>query len=221
MSEFLYMINLKHYSESTGKNAERMAREFSNLNSKMKRNLRIALSTVDLHICSEVKNAVSFMAQHVDPVSYGAYTGKISMESLMVMGISTSLLNHSENRQSRENIVETVKRSNKIDFDIVLCLESLREVEEYVDLHPAYIAYEPPELIGGEISVSSARPEVIEKAARICNANDVPLVVGAGIKNARDVEESYSLGARGILVASGVVKANNPSFALNSLMTVP
>lgn len=214
------MINLKHYSESTGKNARKMVREFSDLNSKIRRNLWVALSTVDLSISSSGKNALTFMAQHVDPVSFGAYTGKISMESLISMGIGTSLLNHSENRLPRERIVETVNRSRKIDFDIVLCLESLKEVEEYVELHPSYIAYEPPELIGGEVSVSSARPEVIEKAANICAVHDIPLIVGAGVKNSGDVEKSSSLGASGVLVASGVVKARDPAFALNSLMTV-
>lgn len=219
MSGFCYMINLKHYSESVGSRAEGIVASFSEINSELRRNLFVALSPTDLGMSPQNRN-LTLMAQHVDPTGYGAFTGKISMESLAEMGIHGSLLNHSENRIPRNLIVETVRRSRTMEFDITLCVESLEEIQEYVALEPKYIAYEPPELIGGNISVSTARPEVIEKAAELCSHHEVPLIVGAGVKSHLDAEKSHSLGASGVLVASGVVKAQVPATALSSLMTI-
>ena len=47
-------------------------------------------------------------------------------------------------------------------------------------MEPTYIAYEPPELIGGNVSVSSAKPEIIAQAAKACNGK-TKLLVGAGL----------------------------------------
>ena len=39
---------------------------------------------------------------------------------------------------------------------------------------------------------------------------EIPLIVGAGIKEGHDVRISMSLGAKGVLVASGIDKAKDP-----------
>jgi triosephosphate isomerase len=78
-----------------------------------------------------------------------------------------------------------------------------------------FVAVEPPELIGGDISVSTANPELISDAVATIGAGKV--LVGAGIKNAEDVRIALKLGAVGVLVASGVVKAADPVAALEDL----
>jgi len=219
MQKFCYMINFKHYFESTGIRAESLVEGFSKIQSYKGTNLQVALSPLDLDLGKNTKN-ITFMAQHVDNVGNGPYTGKISIESLMEKGIGGSLLNHSENRVPEEQIRATVKRAADLGFNITLCLENLAEIERYVELRPRYIAYEPKELIGGNISVSTAKPDVIYNAAQLCEKSGVELLVGAGIKNSGDVEKSLSLGASGVLVASGIVKAQDPFAALNSLMSI-
>jgi len=47
-----------------------------------------------------------------------------------------------------------------------------------------------------------------------------PVLVGAGIHQAKDVEVSLKMGARGILVASDVVKAEDPRKELLELAEV-
>ena len=219
MPDFCYMVNFKHYFEATGERARILLDGFSKIQNRKKSSLLVALSPLDLNLSSAAGN-ISFLAQHVDPVGYGAYTGKISMDSLMERGIHGSLLNHSENRIPPEQIISTVKHADGLGFNITLCLENIGEIEKYAGIRPRYIAYEPKELIGGNISVSTARPDVIENAARLCSKFDVDLLVGAGIKNSGDVEKSFELGAKGVLVASGVVKAQDPLGALNSLMSI-
>jgi len=109
-------------------------------------------------------------------------------------------------------LVKTIKKIEETDNNLIkiVCADSeessfaLNSIREILKIE--YIAYEPPELIGGDISVSEAKPEIIERiTSKVDN-----LLVGAGIKKKEDVKRSLELGAKGILVASGVVKAKNP-----------
>ncbi|MBN1275633.1 alpha-hydroxy-acid oxidizing protein, partial [Candidatus Woesearchaeota archaeon] len=83
---------------------------------------------------------------------------------------------------------------------------------------PDFIAMEPPELIGGEVSVSEARPGLIgETVAAVRAVADVPVLVGAGVKDGEDVRKACSLGAEGVLVASGVTKAGDKESVIAGL----
>ena len=81
------------------------------------------------------------------------------------------------------------------------------EVKKFNSLDVDFIAVEPPELIGGDVSVSKAEPEIIEASVR--NAGNKKLLVGAGVKTREDVKIAMKLGARGVLVASGIAKSDN------------
>ena len=96
----------------------------------------------------------------------------------------------------------------------VVCAKSDIEGAKLAACKPDYIAVEPPELIGGTISVSSTRPELIRSAVKKIPCS---VLVGAGIKSGGDVRAALALGAKGILVASGVVKAPDPEKALREL----
>ena len=97
-----------------------------------------------------------------------------------------------------------------------VCVESVEECEYLLKFNPDLIAIEPPELIGGEVSVSTAKPHLISDAVVILGPNRV--LVGAGIETANDVKVAKELGACGILVASGVVRAPKPMDALRTLL---
>ena len=86
-------------------------------------------------------------------------------------------------------------------------------------LSPDAIAIEPPKLIGGDISVTTANPNIVKKSVEaVKSVNDkIPVLCGAGVKTGLDVRKSLELGAEGILIASGVVKAENPEQALHEL----
>jgi triosephosphate isomerase len=82
------------------------------------------------------------------------------------------------------------------------------------------LAVEPPELIGGEISVSTAKPEVIRDSVSAVNQINpgIPVLCGAGVKDQADVSKALSLGSQGILLASGVVKSSEPRKVLIDLI---
>lgn len=217
MKEKYIVVNYKHYREATGTFAIEMLNTLKNADKRESVLIGHALGAVDLHLSKDYTD-LNIFSQHVDDVSFGAFTGKISMESLMEIGIKGSLLNHSENRIKESSIEETVGRSRKMEFDIMLCVESKEEAVKYSKLEPSFIAYEPPELIGGDISVTSAKPDIVSDVVAICEKSNVNVIVGAGVKNGNDVRKSIELGAVGVLISSGVIKSSDPLDTLNSLI---
>ncbi|MDD1647511.1 MAG: triose-phosphate isomerase, partial [Methanomicrobiales archaeon] len=87
---------------------------------------------------------------------------------------------------------------------------------------PDYVAIEPPELIGSGISVATADPEIIRRsvaAARKVNP-DVKVLTGAGIQSGECVKIALELGTAGVLLASSVVKAQDPAVVLRDLVSL-
>ena len=80
---------------------------------------------------------------------------------------------------------------------------------------------EPPELIGTGIPVSQAQPEVVEDSVKGVKAinKDVKVLCGAGITNGDDMKAAMDLGADGVLLASGIIKAESPKDALLDLVS--
>jgi len=89
-------------------------------------------------------------------------------------------------------------------------------------LSPDFVAIEPPELIGGDISVTEAEPDIIRGAVRkVKEINpDVKVLCGAGVKRGKDVEKAIELGSAGVLLASGVVKVDDKEGVLREMASV-
>ena len=155
----------------------------------------------------------------MDPVYYGKYTGHTLPEALVEAGVYGTLLNHSEHQLSLEILEASIIRAREVDLVTVVCVDKVDTAKKIALFEPDAIAIEPPELIGSGISVSTAQPEIVSgsvAAVKSINSN-VKLLCGAGITNGDDASAALDLGAKGILVASGVVKASNPYKALLEL----
>ncbi|EQD42825.1 triosephosphate isomerase [mine drainage metagenome] len=215
----MLIINCKHYKNAVGERFENFFAQLPGSKTGNGWEIHYAIGTYDLHLAKHFPDK-SFFAQHVDPNGYGAFTGRISMELLIDSGIKGSLINHSEFRLGRDVVERAIAKARNMEFDLVVCAENLDEVSHFAQSGAPIVAYEPPELIGGNISVSSEKPDIIEKAANICEKSDALLIVGAGIKTGRDIFTSLKLGAVGGLVASGVVLASNPADAITSLINI-
>ena len=85
------------------------------------------------------------------------------------------------------------------------------EAKKYAKLNPTFIAIEPPELIGTGRAISTEKPALITNAVKAVSSakNSTKLLCGAGIVSGQDVSKAKELGSKGILVASGIVKAKN------------
>jgi len=152
------------------------------------------------------------LAQHLDEASLGASTGFSVPEMAKSFGATGSLVNHSEHRLPETEIESLVSRLRKLEMVSVVCAKDDHEVGRFTKLNPDFIAVEPPELIGSGKAVSKEKPEIIRGSRATLEKNRLSysftkLLCGAGIVDGIDARASVKLGAEGILVASGVIKA--------------
>ncbi len=210
----ILITNFKTYEHVTGDAAVSLAKIHEKVAKETGVTIICAVQYTDIHrVSSQV--SIPIFSQHYDPHTPGQTTGCVILEALKRAGASGSLLNHAEYRIPFDRINECLIRGSQIGFYTVVCAADVSEAKRFSALKPDCIAIEPPELIGGDVSVSTASPEVIKKA--VSGIPGVPVLVGAGIKTAKDVEIALKLGAKGILIASGIVKAKDPEKTLREL----
>jgi triosephosphate isomerase len=211
----IIITNFKTYKTAIGDEAVCLAQLHEEAAQETGTQFAIAASALDLeNVINSCENLPVF-AQHIDAAGFGSFTGKIPAQQVANMGVTGTILNHSENRLDKAYLAECVAAAQEAGLKVVVCAETVEEGVEFMSMKPDFIAVEPPELIGGDISVSTANPGIIKDAVEQIGAGKV--IVGAGVKNAEDVRIAKELGASGILLASGVTKAENPKAVLLDL----
>jgi triosephosphate isomerase len=122
-----------------------------------------------------------------------------------------SLVNHSEHRLKLADIEHVVDRLRGCDLDSVVCTNNAAVSRAAAAVHPTFVAVEPPELIGGNISVTTADPGIVSRSVDLVKsvAPDVGVLCGAGVKTGTDVAKAIELGTDGVLLASGVALADD------------
>lgn len=162
---------------------------------------------------------IPLFGQHCDPREPGAATGWVTAEALAAAGAAGSLVNHAEHKLPHADVQRIVSRLGAAGLASLLCADSLAEARALAAFKPTMIAVEPPELIGGDVSVTSADPAIVSDAVKaVRKVSPATLVLcGAGVKTGADVAAALRLGAHGVLLASGVVKAKDPLAALKDL----
>lgn len=206
----LFIVNFKNYAEVSGRNSLKLAQAAEYVANRSKIKIAVAPPAGSL---ANIANTVSIpvFAQHLDHSELGSTTGFMVPEIAKSYGASGSLINHSEHRLPVQTIKHLVERLRNLKMVSVVCARTPAEVRKMAEFAPDYIAIEPPELIGSGIAVSKAKPSVITRSIDAVNDvnPNVSVICGAGIVSAEDVSAAIRLGSRGILVASGIVKAKN------------
>ena len=215
----MIVLNLKTYPQSIEK-----ALLFADIAGEVveETGIRIVLCPPVTHLQATAERFSQTFAQHSDFCQLGANTGYLPVESLKHIKVKGSLVNHSERRIGMENIAKTVDKLHQEGLESLVCAETAEEAEQIANLNPTYIAIEPPELIGGGISVSNAKPELVTNTvAAIKKANPkITVLCGAGVSNKEDTKKALKLGAKGVLLASAFVKAKDPKEFLLGLTSV-
>ncbi|MDI6806980.1 MAG: triose-phosphate isomerase [Candidatus Aenigmarchaeota archaeon] len=212
----LILVNFKSYQEASAEKALTLAKICEDISREHKVTIIPIPQFFDLQKVKEnVK--IPVFGQHVDPIEKaGSFTGHVVAENLKTIGIDGTLINHSERKLPLKDVGECVRITRKFGLISVCCAATPNEGEKIARFSPDFIAIEPPELIGTGISVSTAKPQVvtsgIEKIKKI-NAQ-IKVLCGAGITTWEDVKRALELGTVGVLVASGIVKAENPKEVL-------
>ena len=221
MSSPLILINFKAYHEGYGQNAHKIAQSAQIVSEESGISIALAPGYMDIHPISH-HYGLPVYAQHIDGISAGAHTGAVLAEAVKAAVATGTLLNHSERRRTLAEIDAAVTAARDANLVSVVCTNNVATSAAAASLSPAYVAIEPPELIGSGVSVSKADPGIIERSVTaVKNVNkDVGVLTGAGISTGECVKIALELGTDGVLLASSVVKAKDPQKILEDLVSL-
>jgi triosephosphate isomerase len=182
--------------------------------------VRVAVAPQAADLSAVAETGVETWAQHVSPVEHGSHTGSTLAERVAETGAEGTLLNHSERRLKLADIDGGLQAAERVGLETMVCANDPQQVAAATALEPDGVAVEPPELIGTGTPVSVADPDVVRDAVEAAERidPDVPVYCGAGISTGEDVTAARDLGAEGVLLASGVAKAEDPRGALEDLV---
>jgi triosephosphate isomerase len=216
----LVILNFKTYLESTGLNALKLAKASEEVADETGVAIAVATQAADLWNISREVNIPVF-AQHVDAIDAGGHTGSILLESVKQAGAQGTLINHSEQRMELADMDVVVKKAAQADMVSVVCTNNVDTSAAAATLQPDFVAIEPPELIGSGIPVSQAEPEVVEGSVEVIHDinPEVGVLCGAGISTGDDMKAALELGTEGVLLASGIILADDPKEALLGLVS--
>jgi len=216
----IVILNYKTYLESTSENALNLAKSCEMVAEETGVNMMVAPQSGDIYRISQEVN-IPVLAQHIDPIDAGGHTGSILPECVKEAGAVGTLINHSEQRMQLFNIDAVVKKAFSLGMTSVVCTNNIETSTAAATLNPDFVAIEPPELIGSGIPVSQAEPEIVEKTVEmIHNINPkVRVLCGAGISTGDDLKAAIELGSEGVLLASGIILADDPKKALLDLVS--
>ncbi len=218
MMKPIVIVNFKNYKKATGNGALKIAKRINLLRSA-KYDVIMAPSLLSTKEIAEKTNLKVF-SQHCGPYGFGAHTGHVSADELRTIGVQGVILNHSENKFLFPILTTVIDYCNKKRLTTVVCTSSLAEAKKIASLKPNFIAYEPQELIGGNISVTEANPDIIVKAVELVKSitRKTKVLVGAGVHQESDLGHALMLGAHGVLLSHKVVEAKDPMEFLKEML---
>lgn len=211
----MIVVNVKAYPQATGSSLDDLLDGIAGVGDD---HLAVAVQPAD--IPRAAGRGLDVLAQHVDPEPLGSRTGRVTPESVRDAGAIGSILNHSERPVELSHAARAVERLAELDMTSIVCADTVQASRAAAALGPDLVAIEPPELIGGDVSVTSADPSIVEGAVDAVREVDpgVDVLCGAGVKTGGDVAEALELGTEGVLLASGVAKADDPGKVVRDLL---
>jgi triosephosphate isomerase (TIM) len=211
LNEPMIIVNFKTYLESSGKKAVELALKADKVSRETGVCIVVAPQLVDLAKVAEAVEIPVF-AQHIDPIKPGSSTGHVLAESVKEAGAVGTLINHSERQLKLSDIEAIIVLTREKHLIPCVCANNPSVSAAVAALKPDIVSIEPPELIGTGIAVSKAKPEIVTDTVNMVHhiCSDITILCGAGISQIEDVSVALKLGSRGVLVASGIVKAKDP-----------
>lgn len=214
------IVNFKAYAEVDGQRSVDLAKVCETVAAETGAEIMVCPPMVELAaVSASVK--IPVLSQNADPKKPGSATGWVTPSMIKACGCSGTLINHSEHKVTPETIGETVKMLHDLGLCVIVCADNVESAKQYAAFAPDYIAVEPPELIGGDISVTTADPEIVRNTVNEVHSVNpaIKVLCGAGVKTGKDVAAALALGADGVLLASGVVKSTDPYATLKDLVS--
>ena len=220
MTKPLIVVNFKTYASASGATAETLAVAMEAHSNGPARMVAV-VSAFDLEAVRRAAPSLEVWSQHLDPVGQGGFTGWLEPKTAIHRGAQGTIINHAEHKVEMDHVQRLLPQLPEY-FPVCGCAADLEEAKSLAEMGPTFIAVEPPELIGGDISVTTADPSIVSDTVAVVKATnpDVRVLCGAGVKNGQDVATAIKLGAEGVLLASGVTKASDVASVLNDLVSL-
>ena len=149
------VLNVKTYSEATGDKAVEIGLLMDKISQETGASMAIAVQATDITICSS-RLKIPVFAEHIDPIKPGSHTGWTLPEAVKNAGAIGTLINHSEHRLKLADIDVCITRAKELGLDHIVCSNNVATSKAIAAFSPNFVAVEPPELIGGDISVTAA-----------------------------------------------------------------
>ncbi|MFQ5806140.1 MAG: triose-phosphate isomerase, partial [Phycisphaerae bacterium] len=113
------------------------------------------------------------LAPHCDNLPLGSHTGWVPPEAVQAAGAVGTLLNHAERPLPEPTLRATVSRCRDLGLETVVCAHDLGAAKTAAAVGPTFLAVEPPELIGGDVSVTTANPQVVRRVVDEAPTNPI------------------------------------------------
>jgi triosephosphate isomerase len=213
-----FIINYKTYPQASGANAVSLTEALINANIPTDWQLVVCPQAADVYRIREKFPHAQIWAQHVDAVEPGKNTGWTTFETMMMAGITGTLINHAEHPLTLEQIRKTIEmaRANNIFSCVAAASEEM--ALQIAELKPDMIAYEPPTLIGTGVSLMTTDPAEAVAFVEKLGGKDINLCLGAGISSHEDVDGASKIGYDSILLASAITTSSTPGAKLLELV---
>ncbi|MBU1084779.1 MAG: triose-phosphate isomerase [Candidatus Beckwithbacteria bacterium] len=209
----MIFLSLKTYKEATGDKAVSLCQTIKKVIKNTQIPIIPAVQPFDLYrIKKEVD--IEVWTQHLDPIDPDRYFGWLSPYSAKQAGASGVIINHGEHEIPFDQIKKTVTKCQEYDLKTLIICDTIDLVKQVIPLKPNFLAYERKDLIGGDIPMIEAEKESIKKVIKL---SPLPVIIGAGIKTEGHVKETLAVGGAGVILASAVIKSQNPESVLLNL----
>lgn len=216
----MLILNLKNYPNAVGPGGVdrylQAVADYRGQNPERSVNVVIAPPVYDLSYATKLLDPAAIAAPHVDAAPMGSTTGWTPAEALLNMGIQYAVLNHSEHRMWGMELITYITAVQDMGLKLIICCGNLEEAELLMEARPYAIAYEDKELIGSGKSITQAQPETVQKFIDLVDGVTMPMI-GAGVTTGEDIKAGREMGARGFILASAFVKAQDPLAKIQEL----
>lgn len=209
----MLFVNFKSGYEGTGERALTLTKKLQEAQEQTSVKIIPVPHNLDVYACLQIWKDELWI-QHADE-EYGG-TGRTAPEMISDwdFGIDGTLLNHSEHKYHEWSKLElSVEDLRNFNIKSMVFGGDYGEIVRITQLKvkPDFICFEPPELIASpDTSVARSVPDEIKAVADLAKKHDIPLIVGAGVKDSEDVRVSIKLGAIGVAVSSAIIGAEDP-----------
>ena len=215
------------------KDSLKLAEDIRSIEKKDNVSIEIAPTYLYLQDIIEILNDthVSVISQNFDYESLGSFTGGISLTQLEEIGLSKTILGHSERRSKFNESNEMVDKKLEIvlnsNFDVIYCFDSYEQIP--FDLiknnlnsnSKLTLAYEPTWAIGtGKTATVEHIEEIHSKVSsnlESLNIRDIPILYGGSVNPANSNQIIHANNVDGVLVGGASTNFDQLTGIINSI----